>query len=111
MRWGSRSVGRLAAISAILVALGVCAAQAGASSAIKLTITPARIAPGGSVTIFTTPRMSCSLTITFAGRKFTHAMPSGWIKVKMPPKDAPGRIPVRVACGSSIATGAFTVKK
>ena len=106
-----RPVGRLATISAVLVAFSACAGQAGASSGIKLTISPARITPGHSVTIYTTPRLRCNLTLTLAGKKFTHAMPYGWIKVTMPPKDAPGRVPLRVVCGRSVATGAFTDAK
>jgi hypothetical protein len=112
MRRVTRSLGRLAAIpAAVLLAFGACAGQAGASSAIKLAISPARITPGHSVTISTTPRLACTLTLTIAGRKYSHPMPSGWIKVAMPARDVPGRVPVRVVCGGSVATGAFTVAK
>ncbi len=107
----TRSVGRLAAVpAAVLLAFSACAGPAGAS-AIKLTISPARITPGHSVTISTTPRLACTLTLTIAGKKYSHPMPSGWIKVAMPARDVPGRVPVRVVCGGSVATGAFTVAK
>jgi hypothetical protein len=93
-----RWLARFALVPAVLVAFSACAA-------------PARIAPGKSVTVYTTPRLSCSLTLTIAGRKFTHSMRYGWIKITMPARDVPGRVPVRVSCGSSVATGAFTVAR
>jgi hypothetical protein len=68
------------------------------------------VAPGGSVTITTTPRMPCSIMLTIAGKRFSHGMPDGFIKITMPRNDKPGRIPVRVTCAGQVATGAFTVQ-
>jgi hypothetical protein len=63
------------------------------------------------VTISTTPRLSCTLTLTIAKKPFRHAMPHGWIQIKMPRKDMPGRVPVKVSCAGQTVSGAFTVKK
>jgi hypothetical protein len=92
-------------------ALGVCAGLASASSAFKLSIAPTHVKAGGSVTISTTPRESCTLTIKILGKPFTHPMANGWTKVAMPPKDILGRVPVKVNCGGHVETGSFTVSK
>jgi hypothetical protein len=101
----------LAVMAVSMVGFGALAGLAGASSGFQLTVSPTRVAPGGTVTISTTPRMSCSLTLTIAGRKFSHAMRFGTLRVKMPRQDVPGRVPVKVACAGHIATGSFTVAK
>jgi hypothetical protein len=54
--------------------------------------------------------MPCSITLTIAGKRFSHAMPYGYIKITMPRSDMPGRVPVRVTCAGQVATAAFTVK-
>ncbi len=94
-----------------LVGFGSVAGMAGASSGFQLTVSPKRVAPGGTVTVSTTPRMSCTVTLTIAGRKFSHAMRYGTLQIKMPRQDVSGRVPVKVACSGQVATGAFTVAK
>jgi hypothetical protein len=94
-----------------MAALAASAGLASASSGFKLSIAPAHVKPGGSVTISTTPRESCRLTITLAQKPFRHAMANGWTKVAMPPKAILGRVPVKVNCGGHVETGSFTVSK
>lgn len=98
-------------MSAACIGLGATAGLAGASSGFKLTVAPKRVAPGGKVTVFTTPRLRCSITLTIAGRHFSHTMPYGWVQIQMPRKDVPGRVPVRVSCAGSRVMGSFTVAK
>jgi hypothetical protein len=97
-------------MSAALVGLGAASGLAGASG-YKITVSPKRVAPGGKVTVFTTPRMHCSITLTIAGKHFSHNMPYGWVQIKMPRRDVPGRVPVRVSCAGSRVTGSFTVAR
>lgn len=108
MSGGFRS--RLAVAAVTVVGVGASAAAAGASSGFQLSISPARIAPGGTVTISTTPRLSCKLTVTIDKRQFSHAMANGWTQIKMPRSDGPGRVPVKVTCAGQTKTGSFTVK-
>lgn len=108
----SRALGRwVAVLTVAMAALGVSAALASASSGFKLSIAPTHLRPGGSVTISTTPRQSCTLTIRILGKPFTHPMADGWVKVAMPPKDVLGRVPVKVDCGGHVESGSFTVSK
>jgi hypothetical protein len=108
----SRRLGRcLAVLTVATAALCVSVGLASASSGFQLSISPARIAPGGTVTISTTPRQACTLTLSIAKKPFSHAMRSGWIQIKMPPKDVPGRVPVKVTCAGHTVAGSFTVKK
>jgi hypothetical protein len=108
----SRALGKWVAVLAVaMAALSVCAGLASASSAFQLSIAPTHLKPGGSVTISTTPRESCTLTITLAKKPFSHPMANGWIKVAMPAKDILGRVPVKVNCGGHVETGSFTVSK
>lgn len=100
---------RLAVAAVTVVGLGACAGGA-AASGFQLSVTPTKLAPGGKVTISTTPRMACTLTLTIAKRSFKHAMPYGWIQVKMPKRDMPGRVPVKVTCGGQSDSSAFTVR-
>ena len=102
---------RLTVVAVTVVGIGASAGVAGASSAFQLSVSPARIAPGGTVTISTTPRLACTLKLTIAMKPFVHAMPHGWIQVKMPRRDMPGRVPVKVTCAGQTVTSAFTVKK
>ena len=101
----------LAAVAVSLAALGVVAGLAAASSGFQLTVSPKRVAPGGHVTVSTSPRMSCTLTITVAGKKFSHAMKYGTLEITMSRKDVPGRVPVKVVCAGHTAYSAFTVAK
>jgi hypothetical protein len=101
----------LAVLTVAVAASCVFAGLASASSGYQLTISPTHVAPGGTVTISTTPRLSCKLTVTIAKRPFSHAMANGWIQITMPRKDVPGRVPVKVNCAGHVATGAFTVSK
>lgn len=98
-------------VAVTVVGVGASAGVAGASSGFQLSITPAHVHPGGTVTISTTPRMACSLKLTIAKKPFTHSMASGWIQIKMPRRDAPGRVPVKVTCSGHSVSGSFTVKK
>jgi hypothetical protein len=112
-RWVlSRALGRwLAVLTVAVAALCVSAGLASASSGFQLSVSRTHVAPGGTVTITTTPRLACTLTVTIAKKPFSHAMPYGWIQVKMPRKDAPGRVPVKVNCAGHVVTSAFTVSK
>ncbi len=102
---------RLTVAALTVVGVGASAGIAGASSGFQLSVSPARVAPGGKVTITTTPRLACTLTVSIAKKSFSHAMPFGWIQITMPRKDVPGRVPVKVNCAGQVATGSFTVKK
>ena len=102
---------RLAVVAVTAAGVGATAGVAGASSGIQLSISPARIHAGGTVTISTTPRQACKLTLSIAKKPFSHAMPYGWIQIKMPRKDIPGRVPVKVTCAGRTVSGAFTVTK
>ena len=62
------------------------------------------------MTITTTPSMRCTLTVTVAGRRFSHPMPYGWIQVKMPANFKAGRVPLTVNCGGQTVSSAFSVK-
>ena len=95
-------------MSVALVGLGASTGLAGASG-YRITVSPKRVAPGGKVTVFTTPQLRCRITVTIAGRHFSHYMPYGWVQIKMPRQDVPGRVPVRVSCAGSSVFGAFTV--
>jgi hypothetical protein len=102
------SLRRRAAVCALTVA-GACAGAGGAAASdVHLSVTPAHIRPGGTVTISTSPRLSCHLTLRIAGRSFSHSMKYGWVKIKMSRSDIPGRVPFTVTCGGAVATGAFT---
>lgn len=101
----------LAVLTAANVVLGVCAGLASAASGFQLSITPAHLKPGGTVTISTTPREACTLKVTIAKVPFSHAMKAGWVQVKMPAKAAPGRVPVTVTCAGHSVSGSFTVSK
>ena len=108
----SRGLRRRLAVGAVtVISVGASAGVAGASSGFQLSVSPTRVAPGGSVTISTTPRQACTLHMTIAGKRFSHAMPFGWIRVKMPRQDLPGRVPVKVTCAGGTASGAFTVAR
>jgi hypothetical protein len=98
-------------VTVALAALGVFAGLASASSGFKLSISPAHVRPGGTVTISTTPRMPCTLKLSIAKKPFSHAMTDGWIQVKMPHGDAPGRVPVTVTCSGHRVNGSFSVSK
>ncbi|MGH8229650.1 MAG: hypothetical protein ACREU3_17400 [Steroidobacteraceae bacterium] len=102
---------RLTAVAVTVVAVGASAGVAGASSAFQLSVSPARVARGGTVTITTAPRQACRLTVSIAKKRFSHAMPYGWIQVRIPRKDSPGRVPVKVNCGGHVTHGAFRVKR
>lgn len=102
---------RLTVVAVTVISIGASAGVAGASSGFQLSISPTRIAPGRTVTISTTPRQACTLTISIAKKLFSHAMPHGWIQVMIPRKDVPGRVPVKVNCAGRVETGAFTVKR
>lgn len=93
-----------------LLGAGASAGAAVASSGFQLSVSPARVAPGGTVTISTTPRQACTLTLVIAKKPFTHAMRFGWTQVKIPRTDGAGRVSVKVSCGGHVATGSFTVK-
>ncbi len=99
----------LVVLTAATAVLGVCAGLASAASGFKLSITPAHLKPGGTVTISTTPRAACMLKVTIAKVAFSHAMKDGWTQVKMPAKAAPGRVPVTVTCAGHSVSGSFTV--
>lgn len=75
-----------------------------------MNLSSRHLAPGGKVTITTNPSLRCRLTITIAGRHFSHAMPYGWIQVKMPANFKAGRVPVSVSCGGQTVTAAFSVR-
>ena len=62
------------------------------------------------MTISTTPRAACTLTLTIAMKQFRHAMPTGWIQVKLPKGDVPGKVPVKVTCGGTTVSSSYTVK-
>lgn len=97
---------------AAMTTVGVFASAGGATaSGVRLSVTPAHIRPGGKVVVATIPRRSCRFTMTIAKRSFSHSMRYGWIQIKMPRADIPGRVPVKVSCGGMVATGAFTVSK
>ena len=100
---------RLAIVAVTVV--GVVGASAGAAAAagFQLTVSPRHIAQGGTVTISTTPRMACTLTVTIAKKPFSHAMKFGYLKIAFPRKDGVGRIPVRVTCAGTTEYSAFTV--
>jgi hypothetical protein len=97
---------------ALLLAGLVCAALAGSAAAagFQLKLSATRLAPGGRVTVTTTPSMRCTLALTIAGRRFSHAMPYGWIRVKMPANFKSGRVPVSVTCGGKTVSSAFVVR-
>lgn len=101
---------RLAVIAVTVVGVGASAGAAFAASGFQLTVSPSHIAQGGTVTISTTPRMACTLTITIAKKQFSHAMRFGYMKVAFPRKDGVGRIPVKVTCAGTTESSAFTVK-
>lgn len=108
----SRALGKWVVVLAVAAAvMCVSAGLASASSGFQLSIAPSHLKPGGSVTISTTPRESCTLTIRILGKPFTHPMPNGWVKVATPAKDVLGKVPVKVNCGGHIDTGSFTVSK
>jgi hypothetical protein len=62
------------------------------------------------VTITTPPRLRCTLTLTIAGRHYSHLMPYGWIRIKMPANFRAGRVPLSVNCGGQTARSGFRVK-
>ena len=106
----SRSLSRRLAVVAVTVAgVGASAGAAMAGASFKVTVSPSHISRGGTVTILTTPRMSCRLTVTIAKRPFSHEMKYGWIKVHMPGKDGIGRFPVKVTCAGTSQSSAFTI--
>lgn len=96
----------------LLVAGLVCAACAGTAlaSGFQVKLSSTRVAPGARVTVTTTPSLRCKLTLTIAGRRFTHVMPYGWIQIKMPANFRAGRVPVSVSCGGQTVSRSFTVK-
>lgn len=87
------------------------AGLAGASESFHLTVSPSHLSPGGKVTIYTTPRLRCRITLSVAGRRFSHEMRYGWIQITMPRGDVPGRVPVRVGCDGRVVKSAFTVHR
>ena len=108
----SRGLGRwLAVLTVAMASLGLFAGLASASSSFKLSISPGHVKPGGTVTISTEPRVACTVTVTIAKRPFSHAMPTGYVKIAMPRADDPGRVPVKVTCAGHAETGSFTVSK
>lgn len=100
----------LTIVMVMAVAAGASAAAAVASASFRLSVSPARVAPGGTVTISTTPRQACTLTVTIAKKPFTHSMRYGWAKVMIPRRDKAGKVPVKVVCAGRVATGSFMVK-
>lgn len=101
---------RLAVVAVTVIGVSASAGAALASSSFKLTVSPGHIGRGGTVTIFTTPRMPCRLTVTIAKRPFSHSMKYGWIKVAMPRKDGIGRFPVKVSCAGTSRSSSFTIR-
>jgi hypothetical protein len=102
---------RLAVGLVTALGCGALAGSAGASAKFQLSISPARVAPGGTVTISTTPRLSCTLTVTIAKKPFSHPMAHGWTQVRLARKDAPGRVPVKVVCSGQVATGSYLIER
>lgn len=101
---------RLIVMAVTVVGLGASAGLASASSGFRLSVTPRKLAPGGKVTISTTPRLVCRLTITIAKKPFSHVMRYGWTQVTIPRSDRAGRVPVKVICGGHAAHSFFIVK-
>ena len=96
----------------MLLAGILCGASVGSAAAagFQLKLSATRVAPGARVTITTTPSLRCTLTVTIAGRRFSHTMPYGWIQVRMPANFRAGRVPVTVNCGGQTVSSAFTVR-
>lgn len=101
---------RLAVAAVTVVGVGGCAGAAMASSSFQLSVTPSHVARGGKVTISTTPRMACKLTIKIAKKPFTHEMKYGWTQLALPRADVAGRVPVKVTCAGTTKYSAFTIK-
>lgn len=101
----------LSTLSIAMAAVALQAGAAGASSGFKLSISPSSTTPSKKVVISTMPRLRCTLTVTMAGRRYSHLMPHGWIQITLPRRDILGRVPVSVDCGGTVRTGAFTVHK
>ena len=95
----------------VALGLAVGAASASAAPGYSLSVSPKSVKPGGKVVVQTSPRRSCSLQVTIAGRHFSHSMKYGWVQVTLPRKEVPGRVTVKTNCAGAVATGAFTVTK
>ncbi len=104
-----RAVPRIAIFAALVLTLAVNAGGA-AAARYRLTVSPTHIKRGGLVTIYTTPRLPCSLQLTIAGRHFGHGMRYGWIQIRMPRRDAAGRVLVRVSCSKQVTRSSFTIR-
>ncbi len=92
-------------LSTLLVGVAVAAPN------FRITVSPRRIATGGRVTITTSPRERCTLTVNIAKRRFSHLMPYGWIQVTMPRNFRAGRVGVMVSCaGQRRSGGTFLVR-
>jgi hypothetical protein len=100
------------ALAVLLLAGAMCAVSVGSASAasFQLKLSSTHVAPGGHVTITTTPSMRCVLRLTIAGRHYSHLMPFGWIRVKMPANFKAGRVPISVGCNGQTVSSAFTVR-
>ena len=104
---------RSAMVVLSLVAVLLSTVFAGAAVAapnFRIAVTPRRIPIGGRVTITTSPRERCILTVDIARRKFSHLMPYGWIQVTMPRNFHAGRVGLVVSCAGKRAGGSFIVR-
>ncbi len=97
------------AIAALGLAVG--AASADAAPGYQLSVAPKTVKRGGKVMVQTTPRRSCELQVTIAGKRFTHSMKYGWVRVKLPGNEATGRAAVKTICAGAVANGSFTITK
>jgi hypothetical protein len=104
---------RTAMVALPLVAVLLATVFVGAAAAapnFRIAVSPRRIAIGGRVTITTSPRERCMLTVDIARRKFSHLMPYGWIQVTMPRNFHAGRVGLVVSCAGKRAGGSFIVR-
>jgi hypothetical protein len=94
-----------------VLGLAVSATAAHAADGYQLKVSPKSVKQGGKVTIATTPRRSCELQVTIAGKRFTHSMKYGVVFMQLPGNEVVGPAKVKTICAGAIANGSFTIVK
>jgi hypothetical protein len=102
---------RLVAPAAAVLSLAVGASAANAANGYQLKVSPKSVKQGGKVTIETTPRRSCELQVTIAGKRFTHSMKYGVVFMHLPGNEVVGRAKVKTICSGAVGNGSFTIVK
>jgi hypothetical protein len=103
------------AATVLLVLVALLSVAGSTASAKKpkvwyLSVSPAHVAQGGNVAIKTTLHSRCRLTLRFRTYAFHYTMTNGAKLLTIPRNETTGRWRVRVDCGQTYATNAFTVR-